>query len=151
MKRLLLLLMICLPFVSFAQQHIGKTKAIVKKSLQLEAKKVPGALLSDSGTVLSYSLKQGTSSTVNFIYRFNKAEICISEQVTGQCDSCFKNQLNKVLADTKYGWKKINENQYASKFSEKMVIELPGNTEDNSYMILRTDWDEAMYKLLTGE
>ena len=70
--------------------------------------------------------------------------------ITG-CDSCIKKWLRATLRIGKYGWKKINENQYISKYEYKMMIELPVNPGEHYYTILRMDWSKTLYGILVGK
>jgi hypothetical protein len=56
-----------------------------------------------------------------------------------------------LLAKEKYVWKKINENQYISKFEDKIMIELPTENKSNSITIIRTDWTKILYDILAGK
>ena len=48
----------------------------------------------------------------------------------------------------KFEWNKINENQYISKFEEKLMIELPAENYDHSFSILKVEWTKELYELL---
>jgi hypothetical protein len=57
--------------------------------------------------------------------------------------------LKKVLGHTKYEWKKLNENQYVSTYSARMLLEVQGENIPLYYSILRTQWTEEFYKMIT--
>lgn len=151
MNRIILLLLL-LPATGFSQNLIGRSKAQVKKILQKQILKNDSLdiTLTDNDSLLIFSIKAGKTLPADFIYGFNKLGKCQSEKVIAGCDSCFNKFLKNVLYQKKYDWKKINENQYVSKYAARMMIELPPENKDFSYTILKTDWNKNMYKLLKG-
>ncbi len=86
-----------------------------------------------------------------FIYLFDESGRCKSETIITRCDSCLSRLLQAALAQKKYEWKKINENQYISKFEDKLMIELPPENPDHSFSFLRVDWTRELYDLLIKE
>lgn len=46
---------------------------------------------------------------------------------------------------------KLNENQYISKFEEKLLIELPTENKTNTIRIIRTDWNKVLYDIMKGK
>ena len=153
MNRIIIALLLLCPVACFSQGYIGKTRQQVKKELQREiaANDTLHILLTDNDSVLIYSYEDSKVRPVQFIYGFDRAGKCRSEKVMAGCDSCFNKYLLGVLDKKKYEWKKINENQYISKYSARMMIELSSENKDFSYIILSTDWNKDMYKLLRGE
>ncbi len=151
MPRIILFLLL-LPLTGFSQNFIGKSKARVKKFLQREIVKNDSLTitLTDNDSVLLYSIKAGKTLPADFIYTFNRSGKCQSEKVIASCDSCFNKFLKKTLDQKLYEWKKINENQYVSKYAARRMIELLPANKDLSYTILRTDWNKELYRMLTG-
>jgi hypothetical protein len=151
MNRIILFLLL-LPAAGFSQNFIGRSKAQVKKILQKQILKNDSLdiTLTDDDSVLHYSIKAGKTLPADFIYGFTKSGKCQSEKIIALCDSCFNKFLKHVLSQKKYDWKKINENQYVSKYAARIMIELPPENTDFYYTILKTDWNKNMYKLLTG-
>ena len=151
MNRIILFLLL-LPAAGFSQNFIGKNKAWVKKYLQKQISKNDSITitLTDNDSALLYSIKAGKTLPADFIYGFNKSGKCQSEKIIAGCDSCFNKFLKNLLSEKRYEWKKINENQYVSKYAAQRMIELPPENNNFSYTILKTDWNKNMYKLLTG-
>ncbi len=149
MTRIILFLLL-LPAAGFSQNFIGKSKAQVKKYLQKQISKNDSLdiTLIDEDSVLRYSIKAGTTLPADFIYGFTKSGKCQSEKIIAWCDSCFNKFLKNVLDQKRYQWKKINENQYVSKYTARRMIELPPENKYFSYTILKTGWNNNMYKLL---
>jgi hypothetical protein len=139
-------------FSCFSQNYINKTKAQVKKELNEYISKNDSlnATVSETDVAIVLVIKGPKTLPADFIYRFDKAGKCISEKVVAGCDSCFTKYFQAVLDRKKYEWKKINENQYISGFAAKMMIELPPDSKNYSFVILRTDWSKQMYDLLRG-
>lgn len=86
-----------------------------------------------------------------YIYLFDESGRCKSETIITRCDSCLTRLLQAALALKKYEWKKINENQYISKFEDKLMIELPPENLNHSFSFLRVDWTRELYDLLIKE
>lgn len=151
--KIILFFLCFFPLISTAQNFIGKKRARVIKLLQQEIKKNDSltiSLTTTDSTVIC-SVKAGKSSPADFIYSFNKSGKCTAEKIMASCDSCFTKYLQQLLANKRFEWKKINENQYISKYTAYRVIELPGDTKEFSYTILKTDWNRETYKLLSGQ
>ena len=151
MTRIILFLLL-LPIAGFSQNFIGKSKPYLKKFLQKQIKKNDSLniTLTDNDSVLLYSIKPGKVLPADFIYGFNKSRKCQWEKIIAGCDSCFNKFLKAVLDKKRYEWKKINENQYVSKYASRMMIELPADNKDFSYTILKTGWNKYLYKQLSG-
>jgi hypothetical protein len=141
-----------LSFSAFSQNFINKTKKQVKKELTeyITRNDSLNATLNETDTAITLTIKGTKTLAADFIYRFDKTGKCKSEKVMSSCDSCLNKYLAAALARKNYEWRKINGNQYISNFASRMLIELPGDTNNFSYIILRTDWSKQMYDLLTG-
>ncbi len=152
MKKIYLALLLLIPAIGFSQQFIGKSKSQVKKELQHQIKKndTLSIVLTENDSSLVCSVNDKKISPADFIYGFDKAGKCQSEKVIVGCDSCYKKFLQGVLTQKKYGWKKINENQYVSKYAAQMMIELPTDNKSFQYIILRTEWNKELYDMMTG-
>lgn len=149
--RIILYLFILSPFTGLSQKYFDKSKAEVKKELDHYIK---------AQSSLSPSVQE-TDSTL--ILQLNEAgqirqTIFGFDAVSGKCSSekqiaSGKKEYNKLLQDLlsqkSFGWKKLNENQYVSKFSVQMLIELPQEENDYSFIIFRTKWTKELYDLLT--
>lgn len=150
MIRSFVLVLLLLPVCGFSQALIGKSKSSVKKHLQEYTAKNDSLAVSmtETDSTILYSIKPGKSLAADFIYSFDKSGNCISQYVKASCDSCYKKYLQNALNEEKYGWKKINENQYISKYKYQLLIELPGDESNFSFVILRTGWTKKSYDLL---
>lgn len=150
MTRLLVFFVFMLPSMAFSQSFINKTKKQVQKEWKKNTvnKCKPAFQNADSSMKVSACTDYSSGQSVQHIYSFDKTGKCRSEQVITNCDSCLAKLLNKVLAQTQYNWKKINENQYVSDFSSALLIELPAENKDHSITILRMDWSKELYDLL---
>jgi hypothetical protein len=153
MKRIIIALLLLSPATIFSQNFIGKNKKQVKKFLQQQITKNDSLTitLTDNDSVILYSIKAGKVLPADFVYGFTNAGKCRLEKVTAECDSCYQKFLRTVLEQKKYGWKKINENQYISKYAARLMIELPAESKELSYTILRTKWSKQLYNQLKGD
>lgn len=154
MKKVLLIILLLTSGRLWSQQFIGLRPAQVLR--KLENYGTPAGYekpeISQNDSTVSMFVKGSNGISTRFIYRFDKQSgTCRSEQVQASCDSCFRKYLDGVLAQKKYQWKKINENQYVSAYSKKRMIELPAETNDFSYKILKTGWSKKLYRLLMGQ
>lgn len=152
MSRTIIVLFFLLPFTGFSQNFIGKSKAQVRKKLQEQIEKNDNLsiLLTEKESELVFTIKPVKVLPAEFIYGFDKNGKCQSEKITAYCDSCFNKFLQDVLEQKRFDWKKINENQYVSKYRAQMMIELPAENNDFSYTILKTAWTKKLYKMLIG-
>jgi len=137
----------------FSQTYINKSRAQVKKDLVAYAAtiKESNPAVSDADSAIVLSIKGTDGSPVKFIYKFDTAGKCQSEKVVSLCETCYTSFLEKALLTSQYEWKKINGNQYISNFASRMLIEIPADKNDFTFIVLRTDWNKEMYDLLKGQ
>ncbi len=151
MFRIAFILML-LPATCFSQNLIGKTKDVVMKELQdqILSDKSLTKKLSDKDSLIILTQYAGTSRYTDFYYGFDRSGKCRQEKIISGCESCFNNHLDKILEQKMFEWKKINGNQYVSKFSDYLLVEI--QTEKNNYSIniLRTDWTQELYNMIIG-
>lgn len=150
MIRLLLFIALLNSLPAFSQHFIGKSKTHVKKELGKKRDKnnTLTIILADNDSVLVYSYKDASLQPVDFIYGFDARGNCNMEKVKAGCDSCFRKYLQQVLQQKKFGWRKVNENQYVSNFPDRLLLEIPPENKDFSYTILRTEWTREVYNML---
>ncbi|MEO6611877.1 MAG: hypothetical protein ABIT05_09910 [Chitinophagaceae bacterium] len=146
MKKGIIFAFLLLPVLGFCQEYLNRTHAVVMSDLQKHKKEK--TILAGADSLIRVTTKGKDGNSVSYIYRFDKSGKCISERVTTACESCYKNLLQAQLKTGKYGWTKINENQYVSKFEDKMTIELPVEKDEYFFTIMRTDWSRTLYDLL---
>jgi len=152
MNRTIIVLFLLFPLTGFSQNFIGKSKTQIRKELQKQIEKNDSLkiILTEKGSELVYTIKPVKVLPAEFIYGFDKNGKCRSEKITAYCDSCFNKFLQDVLKQKRFAWKKINGNQYVSKYRAQMMIELPAENKDFSYTILKTAWTKELYKMLMG-
>ena len=142
MKLVILSLLLCFSVQSFAQEYIGdKPSEIMEKRL----KQVPATEFSKTDSTLSFTDSQ---TDTRFIYDFNTAGICDMEIVTTTCKSCYEKRMDSILHEKKYRWKKINGNQYVSKFRKKLLLETEPDPNRKSYRVIKTSWTRKTYRML---
>jgi len=140
------LLACCSPAAAqeFINMPYNKAEAALKKAY-------PGK----SGQPAVYSRKDSilvqVSDLTQLIYVFDEKGLCMTETTKTRCDSCHDGYLKIVLDKKKYNWKKINENQYISRFEDNMMIELFPEGEIRTFSILRADFTRELYELLLKE
>ncbi len=148
--RSLVFFLLLLPFSVISQVYIDKNRSEVKMKLeqQISANNNLDIKLLESDTTLVYSIHDPKVQQADFIYQFDHDGKCNSEKVIASCDSCYQKFLQAALSRKEYGWIKINSNQYASKYSAKMMIDIPPENKQFSFRILRTNWSKKLYKIL---
>ncbi|MEI9810789.1 MAG: hypothetical protein WDO16_24575 [Bacteroidota bacterium] len=139
-----------LPLAGFSQGYINLSKKQVRRALtkQVSANDTINILLTETDTSLHYSVRDIKMSAADFIYLFDKKNKCNAEIVIAGCDSCFTKYLQKAVTQQNTGWKKLKENMYISKFSKKMLLEIPANNTPHSFIIRRMKWDKQIYQTL---
>jgi hypothetical protein len=58
--------------------------------------------------------------------------------------------LKRILDKKNFDWKKLNENQFISKFEDRLLIELPVDEKDLSFSIFKAEWTKEIYDLMKG-
>ncbi len=150
MIRIITFFLLLLSIPGISQTYINKSKSTVKKELAKfsVANNNLKTILTETDSFIVFLIRDPRTRNADFIYGFDQSGKCSSEKTMAGCDSCQANFLRNVLNQKKYEWVKINENQYVSKFSEKLMIELPENDKDYSFIILRMDWSKILYDML---
>ena len=128
-----------------AQEYINKKKGEVITMLKIKYQQTPLSVLTDT---VKMKLENTFAMPFDYIFTFDKTGRCKSETIITRCDSCLTGLLQKVLDLKKFEWNKINENQYISKFEEKLMIELPAENYDHSFSIFKVEWTKVLYELL---
>lgn len=91
------------------------------------------------------------NSQSQLIFVFDEKGLCTTETINTRCDSCHDGYLKNILDKKKYNWKKINENQYISRFEDNLMIELFPEGEIRTISVLRADFTRELYELLLKE
>jgi len=135
-----------LPFIASAQNRLDKSKKELRADLISSAKNLKGTFReTDSSMILIAT--DTYKGEVQMIYRFDKDGKTISETFKA-CDTCIKSLLKAMLSRENFQWKKINENQYVSKFADRILLELPVDPENYSFTLFRAKWSKEVYDLL---
>jgi hypothetical protein len=150
MFRLLPFLLVLLPSTIFSQLYINKSKSSVKEEISkiFSGKNNITVTLSETDSSLSMKTRGTGTIEADYLYSFDKAGKCSAEKTVTWCDSCNDKLLQQVLGEKKYEWKKINLNQYISKFEVGVFLELQVTGNTYSFTIYRTNLNKKMYKFL---
>ena len=153
MFRYLLILVVIIPLAGSCQESIGKSKDIVKAELETWKKANAGSYptVTEIGSNTTLSIKDPGYGQVKFIYTFDKSKTCIRVKTVALTDSARNNYLNNMLEKKEYEWVKLNGNQYISKFSDKLMIELPGDPKNHSVTVYRAEWNQEIYNMLLNK
>ena len=142
MKPAFLVSLLVLSLPGSAQEFIGEKQSDIINKVE---KNAPGTKFLRTDSTLIYTDQQADT---RFDYNFDSKGKCKMEIVTTSCKSCFQKQFDALLADKKYSWKKINGNQWVSKFRKKLLLETEPEPSRKSYRTIRTSWTRKSYKLL---
>lgn len=153
MTRFFLFLLLLLPAISFGQRYMNYTKSELKDSLTAKIEKKDGVTSSikDKKDELIYTSGGPGDQQTEIIYSFDSLGKCIREKVIASCDTCIYVKLQSILSIQSYKWKKINENQYVSRFEDRLMIELSVNKQEHSFYIHRMEWTQLLYDILLGK
>ncbi len=135
-----------------SQDYINSIRAKAEISLK---KKYPAnggnSRITISMDTIRVQWKEPAGASTEYIYAFDDKHLCFSETIIAHCDSCLSGYLQQVLDKKNFGWKKINENQYISRFADNLMIELSADAAIHSFSVLRVDWTRELYDLLLKE
>lgn len=153
MTRLYLLLLLILPAISFGQRYMNFTRSAIRDSISVKIDKKDGYTTSINETIneLTYTIKGPGSEQTDIIYSFDSLGKCMREKVIANCDTCIHSKLQSILGIESYKWKKINGNQYVSRFEDRLMIELSINKQEHSFYIHRMEWTQLLYDILLGK
>ncbi len=151
MRRIIFIFLLQLPVAAFSQKYFDLPKSEVKKELEkyvLDNKTI-NPVLSETESTLVLAVNDPAAQPASFIYGFDKITgKCNSRKTVAACDSCYKKYLDNLLAQKNYQWKKINENQYVSKFADRLLLELRVDDNDYTFTLLKTEWTKELYDIL---
>lgn len=154
MKRTIFLTLVLLPFSLFAQKYFDKDMAKVKKELDHYVVKNsslhPELTVTDSSLILAI-IETDTRPT-RFIYGFDsESGKCNFQRTEANCEACYKKYLDNLLEQKNHQWKKLNENQYISRYEDQMLVELAPDQNEHSFTVFRAHWSRDFYELLIKE
>jgi len=142
----LMIFLVGLSLSGTAQEQIGMPKTKVQTFLKKRFNSKGS--ISGGGDSIRLSMSTGPFSPASYIYTFDKKGICTGETIITRCDSCYNGLLASILAKEKYQWKKINENQYISRFEDNRMIEIFPDEKERHFSILQVDWNREIYDML---
>lgn len=151
MYRLLVLVPFLMSLQAFAQNNIGKDRAFISRYLDqyVAANKAYKASWKTTESGIELTALDEDGHPVYFRYTFDpESGKCMTEETVSSCESCYRKYLDRLLAMKKYEWKKINENQYVSRFSDYLMIEIQQDDNEFSFTLIKTDWTRPLYDLL---
>jgi hypothetical protein len=153
MTRILPFIFLLFTVSAFSQNRINLTRAQVKEEISVftTGKEKMQVETRESDSTLEYSLRSPGTIATDLVYVFDRNGKCRMEKVIVYCDTCLTEYLQPILEKKEFQWNKINENQYVSSYEKKLLLELPLGESERSFIILRADWTEKLYNLLTGK
>jgi hypothetical protein len=141
MKRLLTLVFVVLTTGSFAQHFMDQTRDEIETRLR---EKFPKAnFLTTDSTLVMHENQQ----SIEFVYHFTPEGKCRAELASFADHAAFRSHFDHILSMKKYKWKKINGNQYISKFRKRLLLETDPDLAPR-YWILKAGWNRRTYRML---
>lgn len=152
MQKIALLLLLSFPVLANSQLNINKTKKEIKNEIEKFKKSTPAyaVTISETDSTLTIIKTDADKSKEETLLAFDRDGRCQSQLHIFNCDHCYKQELEELLGIENYQWKKLNENQYISKFEARLMIELPTENKTNTISIIRTDWSRVIYDIMKG-
>jgi hypothetical protein len=153
MTRLLSLLMLLAPLLTYGQNYINLNKYDIKKIFNQtsEKKKIIKYKFANNKNNLIVTEGGSKKCQVKYEFSFDSVGKCNKEKIIFFCDTCMQHKLNPILGFQQYQWRKINENQYISRYEDRLMIELSPEKNVPSFSILRMDWTRILYDILTDK
>jgi hypothetical protein len=129
-----------------SQEWVGEDRDDLTRKFP---EKNPNASLTQStDSTMIFNLNVDSEEETTITFYFTKKDEVGMEETKSRCRQCLEMRLAAVLAKEKYRWRKINGNQYISRFSWKLLLEVEPES-GNSFRIIRTGWTRKSYRLLT--
>jgi len=153
MTRLYLFLLLLLPVFGIGQRYMNYSKQTLRDSLLVKKDQpfsVTGAISEIDGDLIYTINPPGNEQTI-YRYGFDSLGKCNKEKITAACDTCLYLKLQGILNTGSYKWKKINENQYVSRFEDYLMIEISVNKQEFAFTIHRMSWTQLLYDILLGK
>ena len=145
MKILLVLFAVFFSVHASAQAKLlGRSRSEIENKVRNDP--YPGNQITDS--TISYFLPGEDQSFIRVTCHFSEAGKCNMVVVHSSHTRAYRQYLATVLAERKYRWRKINGNQYVSKFSKRMLLETDPDFSINRFRILPTSWTRKTYRML---
>jgi hypothetical protein len=150
MFRYSLFILLFFSLSSQAQEKLQKTKAALKEELALSAK--TGMVLVETDSTLVFSSKDKKAADAKtFIYEFDSTGVCKSEKYITNCKNCYDRQLHLLIDQARYQWKKINENQYVSRFEDRLLLEVAPDADQYFFTLFRAEWTKEFHDMLISK
>lgn len=155
-KRLFVVCMLGLLFTTQAQQYIGLSPvdctkaawnsigkdATIARTLAYDKAPTPPDTMCIAGFA-------GPAAPLRLHLQFDTTRICNLEVWFFNSESDRNAYLQQTLIDPKWGWKKLNENQYISDFVHQRTLEVPAENSAWKFSVIRSAWTRTLYDLLT--
>jgi hypothetical protein len=132
---------------SYAQGFIGDDAKKVRKKLQnyISSNNIKADIKETADTI---TLNITDSSKRPAVFKFRMAAGKCFEEIKLACDSCIEKYANETLSATSYGWKKVNDSTFVSKYSKHMMMIVMMNGSSPSLRITRTTWNRQAYNAI---
>ena len=153
MQKFIVAILLSLPLLGHAQIHINESKEAIKNTIEQLKSYNPASTFTIAETDSSLNVVQqdADNQRIEKNFSFDKNGKCQNEFILYTCQNCYAKTLQTILSKTSYKWKKINENQYISRFEDKLMLELPSEKDVYKIYIIRANWNKIIYDMITGQ
>ncbi|MEP7319359.1 MAG: hypothetical protein ABI921_11475 [Panacibacter sp.] len=145
----LIIISALLSFNSFSQEFINFKKQEVRKILtKYTTDNNYKTILEETDSSFSFLVRDTAVRPIEVLFLFDKSGKCNYVKKTADCDSCIQKYIQETLNNKTLKWTRINENNFVSRFSKKISLEIIQNVEVHSFVLKRQDWKRKEYKNL---
>ena len=130
-----------------SQNFIGDGSKKIRKKLQhyITTNNISAQITETADNITLY-ISDSTKKPA--VFKFNMAAGKCFEEIKLACDSCIAKYANETLRMTSYGWKKMNDSTFISKYSKHMMMIVLMNGSSPSLRIVKTTWDRRAYNAI---
>jgi hypothetical protein len=124
---------------------LGSPKAEIEKKLSYDIG--TGMIATDS--TISYNLSTDPQGYIRVTCHFSREENCSMIIYSSDDAGTYAYYLDRVIEDPKYRWRKINGNQYVSKYRKKLLLETDPDPSKQAFRVLPAQWTRETYRTFT--
>jgi len=101
---------------------------------------------------LLLEIRDSSVQIADYLYLFDDAGICNEERKLTRCNGCLLKFLDYSIADTKFGWIKLNSNLYVSKYANNRRVEIVDKEGECPYIKTSiVNWNKQEYQNLIAQ
>lgn len=137
----------------FSQTYIDQNKAQVKRGLKryMNSFNYHNSTIKETDTTVTLQVREPNIQPVDFEHYFDASGKCYAETIVAKCFECLEKRLDWIMGLKRFGWLKLNDNKYVSKYSKSIQMVVVNNPDGDSYIDARKIiWGKADYKAMVN-